>query len=136
MKKLWVLFFVWSLFIWGCSNSTTNEDLATFKAIFEAKILDNGGDPVRGADVQIVSYAVDCNDKQGDGISHGVEKTNSEGEIKRKLLKLVQENIRCIMLNIRPDENSGLQDTTTTITTDLELKYSPPFERESLDFTY
>ena len=136
MKKSRLLFFLWVVFFWGCNNTTTDDDIGTYDAILEVNIIDSGGSPANGAQIQVVSHISDCNSRQGEGISHGVKTTNSEGEIRMQLQKPVSENIKCITLNIRPAANSGLQDTSIAVTTNITLKPSSPFEKERLEVTY
>ena len=110
--------------------------LGTFDAVVEGTITNSGGNAVIGADILITSHLSECDNIQEDGISHGTSSTNSEGTFRKKIQKLTKETIRCLNLEIKPTQNSGLNDTTVSVSTVLELKNRPPLNEEKIDIAY
>ncbi|HEX6983315.1 MAG TPA: hypothetical protein VF181_11195 [Balneolaceae bacterium] len=131
MKYLNILFLINGIFFFGCNN-TTNEDLGSYNAIVEGQLLNSNNAPIEGAKVLIMSHASSCSEE---GISHGVATSDSEGKFKRQLISPTKDKVNCLTLSIKPS-SLGLNDTTVTFSTNLELKSAEPFDTRFVKITY
>lgn len=122
----------------GCENKTAveGEDFATFDAVVEGQILKSDGSPIIKTNILITSYTSDCDDR-GEGISHGSTTSDAEGNFKRQILKPTRgESIKCLTLDIPRGQDDTLPDTMVVVSTDLELKLSEPYEKETVNIHF
>ena len=136
MKYLSLIIAVVSVIFVTCETNTNGGKLGSFDAIVEGTVTSSNGNAASGADVLITSHSVECSDTQEDGISHGVTSTDSEGKFRKKIQKPTKDLIRCLNIDINAGTYSGIEDTTVSISTVLELKNSSPLNKENINIAY
>ena len=104
--------------------------LETAHAVVHGRITSASGEAVDDASVLSRTHFVSCDSA---GVSQGVAYSRDDGTYVQHVVDLTNAKVACVTIEVDLLPIDGQDEADTTVATDLDLRYEPPYDSARTD---